>query len=249
MTIIDHEIAILPTPTGSMQGYVFRPSDVGLFPGIFLFSEIYQVSAPIRRTAAMLAGHGFIVIVPEVWHELEPAGTLLPYSADGTEIGNRHKTEKPIGNYDTDSAACIAFLEAHPSCTGRIGTLGICLGGHLAFRAAFLPQVRAAVTLYATDLHKKTLGLEGDDGSLARASAGEITGEMLLIWGRQDPHVPAEGRREIHDALTAASVNFTWHEFNAQHAFLRDEGPRYDPALALQVYSLITAFFARTLAG
>lgn len=51
----------------------------------------------------------------------------------------------------------------------------------------------------------------------------------------QDPHVPAEGRKVVWNTLTNAGVDFTWHEFNGQHAFMRDEGPRYDPELSLQV--------------
>ena len=68
------------------------------------------------------------------------------------------------------------------------------------------------------------------DDSLARIP--EIQGELMMVWGRQDPHIPAEGRTRCCDALTAAGTRFTWHEFNAEHAFMRDEGHRYDPALA-----------------
>ena len=70
---------------------------------------------------------------------------------------------------------------------------------------------------------------------------------MLMIWGRQDPHIPREGRALIAQALTEAGVHFTWHEFNGQHAFLRDEGPRYDPELALQGYALALGLFRRKL--
>lgn len=50
----------------------------------------------------------------------------------------------------------------------------------------------------------------------------------------KDPHIPREGRAKVWQALEEAGVTFTWHEFNGQHAFMRDEGPRYDPELALQ---------------
>lgn len=85
-----------------------------------------------------------------------------------------------------------------------------------------------------------------NDDSLARAA--EITGELLMVFGRQDPHVPAEGRALIYQTLTAAGVSFTWHEFNAAHAFLRDEGLRYDAELARQALGLTVNFFRRHLA-
>jgi carboxymethylenebutenolidase len=104
--------------------------------------------------------------------------------------------------------------------------------------------VLAGACFYATDIHKGSLGSTGDD-SLARAS--DIRGELMLVWGRQDPHVPAEGRAKIYARLQEAEVRFTWHEYNGQHAFLRDEGPRYDPALALGCYRMAIDLFARKL--
>jgi carboxymethylenebutenolidase len=61
MTITDSESADLPTPTGPMRTYVFRPVAGGRYPGLVLYSEIFQVTGPIRRMAAMLASHGFLV--------------------------------------------------------------------------------------------------------------------------------------------------------------------------------------------
>ncbi len=245
MTIIDSEFADVPTPSGPMRTYVFRPVAPGRYPGLILYSEIFQVTGPIRRTAALLAGHGFVVAVPEIYHEFEPAGTVLPYDTAGAERGNTLKTTKPLAGYDCDSRAALEFLRGHPHCTGRTGVIGICIGGHLAFRAAMNPGVVAAVCFYATDIHKRSLGLGMNDNTLDRIP--EITGELLMIWGRQDPHVPTEGRAKIHAALAAADTHFTWHEFNGAHAFLRDEGARYDPELALQSYGLALGLFRRKL--
>ncbi|MEI6052654.1 MAG: dienelactone hydrolase family protein, partial [Opitutaceae bacterium] len=69
MTIKDAEFIDLATPTGPMRSYLFRPQAPGRYPGILLYSEIFQVTGPIRRTASMLAGHGFVVLVPEIYHE------------------------------------------------------------------------------------------------------------------------------------------------------------------------------------
>ena len=245
MTIQDNETIELPTATGPMRTHVFRPLAPGRYPGILLYSEIFQVTAPIRRTAALLAGHGYIVAAPEIWHEFEPTGCALAYDQAGADRGNALKVEKERRGLDGDSRAVLDYLKSHPHCTGQLGTLGICLGGHLSFRAAAKnPDVRAAVCYYATDLHKASLSKTGDD---TLASAKDIVGELLLFWGRQDPHVPLEGRKKIYDALCAANVNFTWHEFNGQHAFIRDEGHRYDPALALQCYQMALELFHRKL--
>ena len=242
--IFQEDVVDLTTPTGPMRTYILHPVAPGQYPGILFYSEIYQVTSPVRRTAAMLAGNGFVVAVPEVYHELEPLGTVLAYDQEGTDRGNAHKYTKTVAAYDSDARAVFAYLQTLPYCTGKLGTMGICLGGHLAFRAAMQPEALAGACLYATDIHERSLG-KGGDNSLDRVR--ELRSELLMIWGRQDPHIPGEGRALIYQTLTEAGVTFTWHEFNAAHAFIRDEGPRYDPALAHICYTLIFELFKRKL--
>ena len=245
MTITDVDSADLTTPTGLMRTYLVRPIGEGRYPGLVLYSEIFQVTGPIRRTAAMLASHGFVVAVPEIYHELEPAGTVLAYDESGAARGNQHKITKTLSSYDGDARAALDYLKTSPYCTGKLGVVGICIGGHLAFRAAMQPDVQAAACFYATDIHKRGLGQGTHDDSLDRI--GKITGELLMIWGRQDPHIPREGRALIYNALSDAGAHFQWHEFNAAHAFMRDEGPRYDPAAARICYDMALELFHRRL--
>jgi carboxymethylenebutenolidase len=245
MIIKDNEFADIETPTGAMRTYIFRPVAGGKYPGILLFSEIFQVSGPIRRAAAMLAGHGFLVAVPEIYHEFEPAGTVLPYDEAGADRGNTLKTTKALGAYDSDARSALDYLKMHPFCTGKLGVMGICIGGHLSVRACMNHDVAAGVCFYATDIHKRGLGKGMNDDTIDRLS--DIKAEMLMIWGRQDPHIPPEGRARIHEAFATSGVTFTWHEFNGQHAFMRDEGHRYDPALARLCYNLVIELFQRRL--
>lgn len=253
MLIIEDRVE-LDTPTGKMRTYLYRPAaprgtaapaTPRQFPGIVVYSEIYQRTGPIARLAAMIAGHGYVVAVPEIFHELHEAGTVLAYDEAGTARGNADKVGKPVAAHDADLDAVVDWLVAdEPQCDGSIGAFGVCIGGHLAFRAAFHQRVDAAACFYATDLHKGSLGAGGDD-TLARVK--DAHGELLCVWGRQDPHVPEEGRAKIRGALTEAGVSFEWHEVNAQHAFLRDEGPRYDPQLARWGMEATLDLFARVL--
>lgn len=229
-----------------MRTFIFRPVAEGRYPGILLYSEIFQVTDPIRRTAALLAGHGFVVAVPEIYHEFLPAGTALAYDQAGADKGNELKTTKELASYDADSRAVLDCLKSHPACNGHLGVMGICIGGHLSFRAAAKnPDVKAAVCYYATDIHKCALGKGMSDDTLV--SIKHTNAELCLFWGRQDPHVPLEGRRKIQAALDADGIPYTWHEFNGQHAFIRDEGHRYDPELALKCYSIAIDLFRRKL--
>jgi carboxymethylenebutenolidase len=246
MTIKDDLVVDLNTATGPMRTYVFRPAAEGRYPGIVFFSEIFQVTGPIRRTAAIIAGHGYVVAVPEVYHELEPIGEVLAYDQAGADRGNADKYNKELSSYDADARAVLDHLKSREDCIGRLGAIGICLGGHLAFRAAMNNDVLATVCFYATDIHSGSLGRGKQDNSLARAS--EIKGELLHIWGRQDPHVPLEGRNRVKARLDEIGANYQWLEVNGAHAFMRDEGYRYDPVLATNCYGLALELFHRRLA-
>src|SRR6201995_2354109 len=143
MTIKDDFAVDVSTPSGPMRTYLFRPAAEGRYPAVLFFSEIFQATGPIRRTAAFLAGHGYLVAVPEVYHELEPAGTVLAYDQAGADKGNYDKYAKELSAYDDDARSLLRHMAAMPECNGRLGVVGICLGGHLAFRAAMNPEVRA----------------------------------------------------------------------------------------------------------
>jgi carboxymethylenebutenolidase len=246
--ILQEERAVdVATPTGPMRTHFFQPVAQRKYPAVILYSEIFQATGPIRRFAAFIAGHGYIVAVPEIYHELEPAGAVLAYDQAGSDKGNADKFGKAVSAYDSDARALLAYLQELPECTGKLGTIGICLGGHLAFRAAMNPTVLAAICFYATDIHSGTLGLGKKDDSLART--GEIKGELLHIWGRQDPHVPLAGRDLVKARLEEVGANFQWLEVNGAHAFMRDEGYRYDPELSALCLQFTLAVLHRQLAG
>jgi len=247
--IVRDEVVDLPTPTGPMRTYVYVPvaprGRPAAFPGLVVYSEIFQQTPPIRRIALQFASQGHVVAVPEVYHQHEPPGTVLGYDDAGKNKGNAYKQKTTLASFDADARIALDALKSRADCTGKLGVFGVCLGGHLAFRAAFNADVLAACCMYPTDIHSGTLGSEGRADSLARCAA--ITGELLMIWGRQDPHIPVEGRLAIYQALHAAGVHFTWHEFNCEHAYMRDEGARYDPAAARLSYALALDLFARNL--
>ena len=245
MAIQDQDFVEIATPTGMMRVHLFLPKESVKRPAVILYSEIYQVTGPIRRLAARLAGEGFEVLAPEVYHEYEEPGRVLAYDQAGTDRGNFLKFEKPVAAFDSDTRALIDWIFSRPYPWSSIGTWGFCLGGHLAFRAALDPRVSAAVCLYPTDLHTATLGQGKKDDTLVRVK--ESQAEFLLVWGRQDPHVPLAGRKIIYDALNAAEKRFQWHEFNGAHAFSRDEGPRYDAAASRLAFDLTLELFQRRL--
>ena len=236
----------LDTPTGVMRTYIHRPlNNTKPVPAILFYSEIFQQTGPIQRAAIYMAGHGYAVLVPEVFHELNPIGTILGYDDAGRIKGNDDKAAKDVQGYDRDNRAMIDYLQTQDWCNGNIGAMGFCIGGHLAFRAALQPEVKSTACFYATDLHNNTIPNAPNEHSMEKLA--NINGELMMIWGKQDTHIPYSGRTLIREKLTQAEKNFTWHEFNGQHGFMRDGDARFDAQLASTGYHLSLQMFGRTL--
>lgn len=208
---------------------VAEPRGEGRFPGILLYSEIFQLTGPICRAMERLAGHGFVVAAPEIFHRVEAPGTVIAYDDAGRERGLADARRTSAAEHDRDRAAVLQFLEQHARVVpGALGAMGFCIGGHLALRAALDPRVYATVACYPTGVHDGKLGTDADAGTLARLAT--IKGRVLVVFGERDPHVPVEGRAAIDRELGKLENRATIRSFDAEHAFMRDEGPRYDPA-------------------
>jgi len=220
------------------------------FPGVVCFSEIYQVTGPVERFAGQIASHGYVVACPSCYHEFQ-GPEAIPYDTEGTDRGNNYKIEKEVAGYDEDARLSIDLLTSLPNCTGRIASTGMCLGGHLAFRAAFDSRVLSAVCFFATDIHSASLGKGKNDDTLVKVQRGDLTGkaEVVMIFGKQDTHVPRAGRDLIRSTLEDANVTTTFLEVQAQHAFIRDESSkgRWDAALTRSLFSFMLEVFERTV--
>ncbi|PPR06887.1 hypothetical protein CVT24_011577 [Panaeolus cyanescens] len=242
------------------------------FPGVVVFSEIYQVTGPVERFAGQIASQGYVVgkysssllpligivnirpACPSVYHEFEGPDPI-PYDVEGTDRGNKYKVEKLVGAYDEDATLAIDLLASLPNCNGRIAATGMCLGGHLAFRAAFDSRILASVCFFATDIHSATLGKGKNDDTLIRVQNGDLNGKgelvhsLQMIFGKQDTHVPRQGRDLIRKTLEDADVPCSFLEVQAQHAFIRDEHSkgRWDAALTRSLFTFMMEVFERTV--
>jgi carboxymethylenebutenolidase len=231
----------------AMRLLVFAPKGEGAHPGVLVYSDIFQLTGPTVRVCARLAGYGFVVAAPEIYHRLEPPGATIPFDDEGRTRGLEDAARTSVAEFDADCRAALDYLAAHPRvATGRLGAAGFCIGGHLAFRAALQEDVRATACFYPTGVHDGKLGKELDAGTLERAR--EIRGELLLVFGTADPHVPAEARERIVTALRDAGVSFYLKLYAAEHAFMRDEGPRYDPVATDDAFGEMIKFFRGALA-
>lgn len=160
------------------------------------------VTGPVARFARQIAGQGYICAAPSSYHEFT-GPEALKYDAEDTDKGNLWKISKvpsqtiifgectvitslqKIQAYDEDASLSVDYLLSLPTCNGRVGATGMCLGGHLAYRCALDQRVKAAVCYFATDIHSATLGEGKSDDSLKRA--GDIKGELIMVFHSLSP--------------------------------------------------------------
>ena len=240
--IVHTEHVDLPAGKSAIRCFSARPQAPGRYPGIVFFSDIFQLTGPMLRACVRLAGHGFTVLAPEIYRRSEPPGSVIPFDDAGRTRGMAGAARTPVAHFDEDCRIVLDHLARHPSvAAGQLGAAGFCLGGHLAFRAALQPDVKATACFYPTGVHSGKLGLDSDAGTLQRFA--EIRGRLLLVWGENDPHIPEAGRRTIESALQARGTAFEQRLYPAEHAFMRDEGPRFDPEATDAAYAASIRFF------
>ena len=226
-----------------MRVHVAKPVGGGPHPGVLFYSDIYQLGDPILRLANRLAGYGFVVVAPEIFHRLEPVGTVIEPDAMGRLRGNDAARRSDIAAFDADAVALLKWLAADGDVdAGRLGAMGFCIGGHLALRAAFQDNVKATACLYPTGLQNGKLG-RGVADSLQRVA--EIQGALFTLFGTEDPHVPSDAREQILQALSG--LRHETHLYEANHTFMRDDGWRWDPELADRAWADMLSFLKREL--
>jgi carboxymethylenebutenolidase len=162
--VVSQEYVDVPVDGRKMRTFLAVPRAAGPHPGVVFYSDIFQLTWPTLRWCVRLAGYGFVVAAPEIYHRLEPPGTVLEFDEEGKLRGQRDAERTSVADFEADIRAALSYLGAHEAVGGApLGAAGHCTGGHLAFRAAMLPGVRATACWYATGLH---------DGKLVRRDGG-----------------------------------------------------------------------------
>jgi carboxymethylenebutenolidase len=223
MKVTEDEVRI-----AGIRSIVVRPAGAGPWPGVLFYTDIFQLTESTLRTARRLASAGFVVCVPEIYPRTLD-GVTLEFDDAGKKAGLDAAAATTTSQFDADRVVALDYLASRDDVT-VLHAVGFCLGGHLAFRAAFDPRVEATVCFYPTGLHDGALGAD-DPATLAQASS--VRGRLMIVFGSRDPHVPAAARASIVRALYEAGLeDLELHVYRGgEHAFMRDIGARHDPVL------------------
>jgi carboxymethylenebutenolidase len=244
MDVISATVDVAAPAGHAIRCAVMRPklATAARLPAVLAYSDIFQLTPPQLRSCQRLAGYGFVVVAPEIFGRVLPAGRVLDFERD-RQLALDTTEQMPLDWLDEDRRAVLAWMARDVGIDpARLLACGWCIGGHLAFRAAAEPAIRATACFYATGLHSDTVGgAHGTAPSLA--DAARIHGPLLLAWGTRDPHIPREGRIKIHRALEDAGTDFHVRHYDAEHTFMRDEGVRHDPVATDRAFAAMLELF------
>lgn len=228
------DISVTAPDGGRFSAYLAAPPS-GRAPGIVLIQEIFGVNANMRAIADGFAAQGYATLCPDLFWRQEPGVQLT----DKTEA-EWQKAFQLYQGFDQDKgvgdlAAALAALRIHPSCTGKAGTVGFCLGGKLAFLMATRSDAECNVSYYG-------VGIEN-----ALDEAGRISRPLMLHIAEADQFVPKEAQDAIEKGV-ADNPRVTVHRYaGADHAFAREGGQHYDKGAADLANTRTAKFFATHL--
>ena len=217
-----------------MEIYVAFPEGHGPFPAIILFQEAFGVTAHIRSLVEKFCNEGYVVISPDLFHR-----TVHRIEAPYTDfsIVMPHFKAITMEGLSSDLNACYNFLQNQAIIIkDKIGCIGYCLGGRVAFIANSILPLKAAVSYYGG-------GLE-----LLTDKAVNLNGAHLFFWGGLDTSITTEKVETIITAVKNAGKEYINVVFsNAQHAFNNNERPNFNQSASKEAWAITQSFFENRL--
>jgi carboxymethylenebutenolidase len=201
--------------TGSFSAYLVEPmtKPAGV---VVLIQEVFGVNQAMRDIAAWVADLGFIVVCPDLFWRIEPGIDIT----DKTEAEWKRAFEL-FGKFDQakgidDLKASVATARKLPGANGRVGTMGYCLGGRLAFMMAEQSDADVNISYYGVGLDN----LLGDIGNVKKP--------LLVHIADKDEFFPPEGRAKVVEAVKGHSQIAAYVYPDADHAFARVGGTHWN---------------------
>jgi len=229
------ERTTITTKDGSFSAYVARPS-AARAPAVVVIQEIFGVNAVMREITDGLAGQGYLAICPDLFWRIEPDIDITDKTEAewkrAFELFNAFDVDAGVG----DIAATIRAIRGDAGCSGKVGAVGFCLGGLLAFLTACRTDADASVSYYGVGIENRV------------AEAEKLARPLLMHIAEEDQFVPKPAQQVILQALKD-HPQIEIHTYpGCDHAFARPGGEHYDEAAAKLAGGRTLQFFQKALA-
>ena len=224
----------ITTDDGAFRAYVVRPSHSPA-PAVVVIQEIFGVNQVMRDITDGLAAEGYLAICPDLFWRIEPGIDITDQSEAewkrAFELFNAFDVEGGV----KDISATIDLIRADPGCSGKVGAVGYCLGGQLAFLTATRTDADASASYYGV----------GIDGRVAEAE--KLVHPLLMHIAEEDEFVPKAAQQIILNALKDHPQVEIHTYAGCDHAFARVGGAHYNEAAAKLANGRTLTFFKKHL--
>jgi len=216
----------------TVEAYMARPEGDGPWPGLVILAEIYNANHWVRAVADGYAEQGFLCLAPDLYWRQDP-GQYLNYTPEGQQAGRALGQAMDLDAFTDDMADYARALADHPDGTGKVGTVGYCLGGKLVYLAVARDVVDVGVGYYAVQLDKFL------------DEAAQVTRPLMLHFAELDTRVPQETVSAVKKALDGKPLVKIYDYLGADHGFNRFGYPPYHPQAAEQALDRSLAFLRK----
>ena len=247
MEITTERIEIPLEEGGSMGGYLAQPAAGGSGPAVLVFMEIFGINEHIRDVTERVAREGYVSLAPDYFHRTGP-GAEYGYDdegfAKGMELLNALEADEMIA----DARAALAYLRSRDDVDpDRIGCMGFCIGGHMAYLTACETDVKATASFYGGGITAPQ-GPGGAPSTVARTQ--KIRGKVLGLFGGRDSFIPRQQVDVLAETLRQDGVanDIVIYE-TADHGFFCDQRDSYHAVAAKDAWERVKRLFSAELAG
>jgi carboxymethylenebutenolidase len=243
MTLHEIETSFVQVLNGKLHidAYLAQPKESGRFPAIIVFQEIFGVNAHIRDVTERIAKAGYVAIAPAIFQRQAPRFET-GYTPDDITLGRTYKAQTKAAELLGDTQATLKYLRSFSNVNSNaVGTIGFCFGGHVAYLAATLPDIKATASFYGAGIATLTPG--GGPPTITN----KIQGTVWAFFGDCDVSIPAIEVEQISDALRINQIPHKIFRYPADHGFFCDQRGSYHPASAADAWTQVLRLLRETL--
>lgn len=235
----------VPNEDLEIAAYLAAPKGAGAYPAIVVLQEIFGVNAHIREVTQRIAKEGYVAIAPALFQRFAP-GFEAGYTPQDIKIGRKYKQQTTASELLSDIQATIDYLKHQPQVKkDAIGCIGFCFGGHVAYLAATLSDIKATASFYGAGIATETPG--GGFPTITRTS--EINGTLYAFFGMADPSIPVQQVDQIEAELEKSHIPYRVFRYDkADHGFFCDRRASYHPESAADAWEQVKQLFNSKLA-
>ena len=227
-------ITITAADGGQFEAYFAKPAQ-GSGPGLVLLQEIFGINPYLRSMADKFAEEGYVVLVPDLFWRMEP-GVVLGYNDEDLTKAFDFYQRFDVDQGIRDIADTIASLRAMDECvTSKVGALGYCLGGNLAWLTAARTDVDCSVSYYGVAI-EQTLN-----------EADNVHCPMVLHFAEEDGFVPPQAVAEITEVLKDRNDIEIYNYPGVDHAFATPGRDSFHEPSTMMAYTRSIALLRRVL--